>query len=200
MYSVEYRDKYVKVIDKRNDTVIASGKVIGTKNAVENNGISFDNKWFFRKTKTLDFEVVDFVETKLCDDPESLDLNCSHLTEVYPEDIDVIRDYGYDEIDIEIRDYVYRLNEITTNIKTTTSCCGHGREPWYIEFEFSEFHDMSKFINVVETFGGQLQLFSNTTSGPVMRTKNIHLILKPNVDDWDFKLLNKFCRKLEMIM
>ena len=39
MYSVEYFDKYVKIIKRDTNEVIASGKVIATKNNKENNGI-----------------------------------------------------------------------------------------------------------------------------------------------------------------
>ena len=64
-YSSKYIDKYIKVIDCRNNNIIASGKVIGSKNDYPNGGISFDNKWFFRETKLLKYEIVDFCETKL---------------------------------------------------------------------------------------------------------------------------------------
>jgi len=199
MYSVEYLDKYIKVIDKTNNNVVASGKVIATKNKYENNGISFDNKLFFRETERLKFEEVDFVETKVCN-PQELGLKHIHIRPKFPDDIDVISDYGYDELDEEIRDYVYKFNELTSTIKTTTSCSGHGRKPWYIEFEFSEFNDMSKFINVVETFQGKLMLVTSCSAGQVIRKKNIHLTLSPTVNDYDFVLLNKFCRKVSIVM
>lgn len=199
IYSVEYLDKYVKVINKKTNEIVASGKVIFTKNSVENNGISFDNKWFFRETDNLKLEIVDFIETKLCDNPEKLGLKCSHLLQDFPKDIDVLRDYGYDELDPEIKDYVYGFNEISYNIKTVTSCCGHHKKPWYIEFEFNDFDELSKFINIVETFGNQLILTSLQTAGKIIKKKKIHLMLKPTVEDFELKLLDKFYKKVKLL-
>ena len=203
MYSSEFMGKYVKVIDRRNDSVIASGKVIGSKNDFENGGISFDCKWFFRETEHLKYEIVDFCETKLLEqDPKELGLIWDFLFVENKEvaGLDVRRDYGYDELDPEIADYIYKLNEITEALCTTTSCCGHGIKPWYIEFEFRDFDIMSMFINIVEYFEGKLILVSSGSAGKQIKKKNIHLILKPTVDDYDFKLLDKFCRKLTIAL
>ena len=195
MYSVEYMNKYIKVIDKQNNQIVASGKVIATKNSVENNGISFDNKWFFRETDRLKYEFVNFVDTKLCN-PEEMDLKWAYLKDNVIEGIDVLRDFGYDELDEDIKDFVYKLNELSNTIKTTTSCCGHGIKPWYIEFEFSEFWDLSLFINVVEFFK-DLILRVNPDTAHVITRKNIHLQLECTHIDDDYKILNEFCKKVE---
>lgn len=202
-HSVEFLDKYVKVIDRRNNSVVASGKVIGSKSDYYNGGISFDNKWFFRETDKLKFEVVDFVETKLLEqDPKELGLKWDylHIESNEVDNLDVRRDFGYDELDPEIAEYIYKLNDISNTIKTTTSCCGHKVDPWYVEFEFSEFWDLSKFVNTVELFKGEIELTTNRLNSPTIRKKNIHLVLQPTIPDPELKLLDSFCKKLHRVM
>lgn len=197
LYGNEYIDKYVKVIDKKNDTVIASGKVIGSKNDFPNGGISFDMKWFFRETEHLKFEIVNFVETKLLDvEPDKIGLTWGFLKDD-GDKLDVRRDFGYDELDEDIKDFVYRLNDLSGTIKTTTSCCGHGQKSWYIEFEFSEFWDMSLFINVVEALANKLRLKNSVHTGNIVKKKNIHLQLESLIIDENYMFLNEFCTLIE---
>ena len=91
------------------------------------------------------------------------------------------------------------LNQISNSIKTVTSCCGHRMKPWYVEFEFCNFDDMSKLINIVETFEGKIILVSLSTAGKIIQKKNIHLMLEPTVEDYDLKLLDRFCKKLSLV-
>lgn len=200
VYSADYMDKYVQVIDTRSNAIIASGRVIGSKNNVENNGISFDNCWFFRESNNLAYNIVDYCETKLCVNPEKENLKWEWLTENFNPDTDVLRDNGLNELDPEIEPYILRLNKISNTIKTVTSCCGHNKEPWYIEFEFSEFWDLSKFINTVETFEGKLQITNSFSASTLIKRKYIHLILTPRIEDFEFVLLDKFCRKLTLVV
>lgn len=63
LYSDKYLNKYVQVIDNITGNILASGKVITCKTNAENCGISFDGKYFFKKTEHLDYKEVSFVDT-----------------------------------------------------------------------------------------------------------------------------------------
>lgn len=196
-YSNIYLNKYVQIIDNDN-RIIASGKVIDCKTNIENGGISFDSKWFFRKTNNLHYQLVDYCDTVLINlPPENVtwkywrDFN----SDQNQDDIDIWRDFCYDEVDIEIKPFIDRLNKID-NAKTTSSCSSHESGIWYIQFLFKDFQTLCVFVNIVEMFNGDLYLGTHLKTGDI--NKNfIQLTLKPNKKDSDFILLKNFCRYLE---
>lgn len=194
MFSDKYLDKYVQVIDNTTGNVLASGKVLTCKSNAQNCGISFDEKYFFRETKNLSYKEVDFTDTI--------------IPEIFPDyivvdywrnfnknnDVDVYRDFCYDEIDKEIKPFIDDLNNIP-NITTVSSCCGHGSGFWYIEFIFADFNTLNITVNTVEAFDGKLLLGTHLRTGDLNK-KFINLTLRPQEKDENFVLLDKFVKRL----
>lgn len=197
-YSNEYLNEYIKIIDNKTKKVIASGKVIDIKSNTPNGGISFDGKWFFKETKNLSYEKVSFVDTFIQDIfPDYLTVN--HWRNfVENNNVDIYRDFCYEEIDKEIKPYIDKLNKIK-NITTVSSCCGHGSGFWYIEFVFVDFDTLKSTVNITETFNGKLILGTHLRTGGL--DKNfINLTLKPDIEDINFDLLNKFVNRLSNVL
>lgn len=193
-YSDQYLDKYIQVIDNTTGDVLASGKVITFKSNEKNCGISFDEKYFFRETKNLSYKEVPFADTFI---PEKFP---PHIIVDYwrnftkDSNVDVYRDFCYEEIDEEIKPFIDRLNNIP-KIVTVSSCCGHGSGMWYIEFIFTDFDTLNTMVNSVETFDDKLSLSTHLRTGNFNK-KFINLTLKPQEKDENFILLDKFVKRL----
>lgn len=196
-YSDYYIGKYIKIIDKSDNSIIASGKACMCKTDYINAGISLDYKWFFRETNRIHIEEVDFVEDIIFDDKSIERYNWEYWENNKKDsNIDIYRDYCYDEIDPEIKSFVDELNQIDSGLATTSSCSGHGLQNWFIEFRFGIFKSLTTFTNIVETFDGDLVLRTNKRSGDINK-EFIVLRLEPTISDLDFKLLKRFISRLK---
>jgi len=190
-----YIGKYIQVFDK-NNTLIVSGLCTSLKpNYGDIIYISFDDKWFYGN-KTLVFKEVDYADSVILPEPPN------YLTWDYwrnhpkrQTEVDVYRDFSYDEIDEPIRNYVDKLNQITDEIQTCDSCCGHGISNWFISFRFKSISSLSRFLKVLATFQDKLVLISNSTH--LQFNSQVMLQLKPYESlDQEFVLLEKFVKRL----
>lgn len=196
-YSDKYLNKYIQVIDIHTGNVIAAGKVITCKSNAQNCGISFDGKYFFKQTENLSYKEVSYADTFIAETfPDYIIVDhWRNFTE--NNNVDIYRDFCYDEIDKEIKGFIDELNTLP-NITTVSSCCGHGSGFWYIEFVFNDFDTLNIVVNNVEAFDGKLSLGTHLRTGDLNK-KFINLTLKPQIKDIDFILLGKFVSRLSKI-
>lgn len=152
-------DNWVKIVDNQTNKVIAAGKVTKRKdNYVDNgvkysfNAISFEDKWFFNENYKEHFHIEPNEEhLEIPYDENNIPDYYKVLTAKdfkYDNKADIYREYGMDELDEEVKDLVYVLNEIE-GIKTISSCCGHNREPLWIDIIFFNINSLSLLINII---------------------------------------------------
>lgn len=197
MSVLKYINKYVKVFDK-NHTVIASGLVVSEKPNFDIHYVSFDDRWFYGETENLRLIVVPYADTVVPEIPP-LPLVWEYWKNNEKQKeltIDVYRDYSYDEIDVEIKPYIDRLNKIYENLATVTSCSGHGVTDWHIQFKFSDFISINIFLMVLSQFEDELSIRTNCNIS--YNPTCVHLHLRPEIDDSSFEVLGKFVKKLEI--
>ena len=190
-----YIGKYIQVFDK-NNALIAAGLCTSLKPNYKNIlYVSFDDKWFYGN-KNLIFKEVEYTDSIIPNEPpECLVWDYWRNHPNRQTEVDVYRDFSYDEIDEPIRAYVDQLNQITEEIQTCDSCCGHGISNWFISFRFKSISSLSKFLKVLATFQDQLVLVSNSTH--LQFDSQVMLQLKPSESlDQNFVLLEKFIKRL----
>lgn len=199
-----YVNKYIKIIDK-SDNLICSGLVVSEKPNMNISYISFDNKWFYGQTQSLIFVEMDYVDTYIPEFPP-LFLKWAYWRDQFKllSSVDVYRDFDYDEIDPPIKSYVDKLNEITPNLKTVASCCGHGINDWWINIQFFSINTLYDFLTVLNAFQGKLALFSDEN---ILQYKNTATFtfrpddkysVENKLIDPNFELLNNFIKKLNI--
>ena len=197
----ELTNKYLKISDK-DGNIIACGKCISFKPNFLNENIyyvSFDDKWFYGNTKCK-IEQVDYIETMIPDMPPSFLVWDYWRNQVNRGiNVDVYRDFSYDEIDPPIKPYIDQLNAISNNFRTHESCCGHGTEAWFVGVTFYDLRTLSIFLDVCNSFDGKLIIISNNN---YMQTPGtVALRLTPNfryeIIDSELTLLDKFVKRLQ---
>lgn len=197
-----YVNKYVKILDIKGN-LIASGLVISEKPNLDIPYISFDDKWFYGKNSNkVCFIECDYIDNYIPDIPPSfLIWDYWRKQEELLTSVDVYRDFSYDEIDPPIKPYIDRLNKITPNIQTVTSCCGHGRHSWWIGIQFRSMPVLYTCLTVLNSFDGKLQLLSRNSIFQYENTATFLLnpcdIEDNTIVDANFELLDKFIKRLD---
>lgn len=199
-----YVNKYIKITDTLGN-IVASGLVLSEKPNMDVSYISFDNKWFFGQTQKLIFTEVSFIDTYIPENPPSF-LRWAYWRDQFEllTSVDIYRDFSYDEIDPPIKKFIDKLNEITPDIETVASCCGHNINDWWINIQFKSIEALYICLNIINTFEGKLALFSDIN---ILQYKNTATFtLRPDdkygeentLLDPNFALLEAFVKRLEI--
>lgn len=196
-------DKYYKIFDKEGQ-LVASGKCIGSKPNFIKEGviyISFDNKWFYGN-KNCKIEEVEYVDNFIPEKPVSSLIWDYWRNNERGTEVDVYREFNYDEIDPPIKPYIDRLNKISPFFSTVDSCCGHNIENWHVGFIFHNISILSDFLEIVNEFNNDLVLISNCHYLQFGRSILLKLCVneKRVIKDFDLLLLDKFVNRLERKM
>lgn len=196
----EYTNKFWQILDSE-DNIIASGKCISLKpNFIDEDifYISFDDKWFYGNTKCK-FKQVEFAETIVPNNPPSFLVWDYWRNNKRGIEVDVYRDFSYDEIDPPIKPYIDKLNNISPDFRTHESCCGHGISNWQVGLTIFKLHTLSKILSIVNTFNGDLIVISNHTYIQFEKYVLLRLCPNPKIQDFDMKLLDKFIKRLSKV-
>ena len=176
-----YEGKYCKIINRFTGKIIASGKIINHKdNPII--CITFDNRYFFNLKKHLFYKVI------FCDNCENIpfdNIKYKNKIKMWKENDKnkyslVYRDFDIYELDKEIADLVYILNNLY--LRTTGSCCGHGNYPAWIDINFISFSQIKKLLEILskEKFckkfilTSQIKIISNG-NGIILQLKTVNI-------------------------
>ena len=161
MYKV---DDWVKIIDKKTGNIIGAGQVKQRKDRFDDQSqnihitmsiISLDAKWFFNENKTENFSIVNnpehlIIEFKEENIPNTYIKLPFKIVDEYDGNGDVYRDWGIDELDIEVKDLVTVLN-LFDGMHTIGSCCGHGEDPLWVDIQFSNIKLLGMLCKIIST-------------------------------------------------
>ena len=145
---------WAKIIDNTSSQIIAAGKIINRKDCnydKEYNCISFDNRWFFNLNNNEKFRAEENPEQIVVEfDSEHTSYRLCYWNEkdYVNTSVDVFRDYDITELDPEVKDLVYVLNELT-GIETVNSCCGHGDFPLSVTIQFSALQSIGLLAKII---------------------------------------------------
>jgi len=156
-----YEGNYCKIINRFTRETVVAGKVINNKQ-LPFKCITFDNRYFFnvsRKHLFYKFIVCDYCdEVKFDDTKYKVELwrNAFKNSKAF-----VFREYDIKELDDEIKDLVYAINNIP--IRTSGSCCGHGKYYAWVDMCFTNFSQIRKIIDIlnINDFKNKFTLESN---------------------------------------
>lgn len=142
--------KYCKIVNRFTGKIIAAGKVVNHKD-IPIKCISFDDKHFFNLNKKILYK---FIFCDYCDEVKFDNIKYKNKIMLWRyvykcKSSFVYRDYDITELDEEIKDLVFAINKI--NLRTVSSCCGHGVLPAWIYICFENFNDIRKMLDILSS-------------------------------------------------
>lgn len=147
-------DEWAKIIDKKTNKVLAAGKITCRKDynqlSKPYNCISFDSRWFFNLDTKDKFDVQDNPE-HLVVSMRDEDIPTDYKKDLWRNNIEemhLYRDYDINELDPEVKDLVFALNELD-KVKTVCSCSGHGDRPLSVYIIFFDFKPLCMLVKLI---------------------------------------------------
>ena len=141
--------KYYKIINKETKETIAANKVVIMKD-IPKVLISFDFEYFFTIEENSLFEVVENPEQEIVNfDVEKYKDYIALYRYIFENPKELIyKEFTLKELDPEIKDLVYTLNDL--GFFTTGSCCGHGHSQAWVDILFYDFETLKKLYNIID--------------------------------------------------
>lgn len=143
-----FKEKYCKIINRFTGKIIAAGKIINIK-SIPVKCITFDNRYFFNLKKKILYKCI-FCD--YCDEIKFDNIKYKNKivlwknSSIYPNAL-VYREYDINELDEEIKELVYAINDIP--IRTCGSCCGHGTMYAWVDICFTNFNQIRRIIDIL---------------------------------------------------
>lgn len=149
-----YVGKYLKILDKKSNSIVASGKIVFQKEGTDEFKdqpllVSLDNKYFYNINGTKHYYCI------ILDNEISLQQNIPSNYKIKryrwmkkpPYNADIYRDFGIDELDKDVEPLVKALNKID-GITTVGSCSGHFVKELWVDMYvlYTQSYELLKFI------------------------------------------------------
>lgn len=142
-----YTGKYYKIVDKRNNKILAEGKVPVVK-VIPEPLISFDFEYFFSIKDNEYFNIIETNEAIDIPFNPDIDIPIALYRDIETsKDCYIFKEYTIKELDEEIKDLVYVLNDL--GYVTVGSCCGHGNSNAWITIFFYDFESLNKLTKII---------------------------------------------------
>lgn len=207
---------WVKIIDISSNEILVAGQVSKRKENYEMieddkkiphqfSCISFDDRWFFSETTNANHFSIEPNEEHLIK-PLNINSMPSYYKIVHSNyafenaDADIFREQNLQELDEEIKGLVESLN-LFDGAVTTSSCCGHGISPAWVDIQFNDIKFLGLLIKILnkESYRYNFVLRTDTGIQNSYYQKPILKLITVNKGKEAYKIIDKLSKELTIL-